>query len=227
MNAPLRNPAAQTFLNSCPHHGGMTQAAQFGRRGVAAPKKNAAPAIMSCDVALTPEQRAHLLGDDKASSGARNNGATPAHEAAPWSRWAGFAACAAATCVVAALTLIGHPQHDSIAAMPTALEPAAKGLLKGAGGGWFEPLSLAWSIFVISSNLAFNLWLTHKFCNMKRFRGLAAYGLTGAAISAGLAFATAMLGLGDSEIGYSMEALSGGGAAVLYRLLSSGSWRKR
>lgn len=203
----------------------MTQAAQFGRRGLAAPKTIAAPASASFGVALTPEQRAILLGDGKAASAARKNQAATEHHVAPWSRWAGFAACAAATCVVAAFSMVGGPPHDSIAAMPSALEPAAKGLLKGASGGWFQPLSLAWSLFVISSNLAFNLWLTHKFCNLNRLRGLAAYGLIGAVISAGLAFATAMLGLGDSEIGYFMEALSGGGAALLYRLLSAGSWR--
>ncbi len=204
----------------------MTQAAQFGRRGLAAPTKNVAPpATASLDVALTPEQRALLFGDDKAAPAARENGAATEHHHAPWSRWAGFAACTAATCVVAAFTMVGQPPHDAIAAMPTALEPAAKGLLKGAGGSWFQPLSLAWSLFVISSNLAFNLWLTHKICSFNRLRSLAAYALAGAVISAGLAFATAMIGLGDLEIGYAMEALSGGGAAVLYRLLSVGSWR--
>ena len=46
-------------------------------------------------------------------------------------------------------------------------------------------------------------------------------------MSVAVAFVTATLGLGDSEIGYVMEALSGGGAAFLYRLLAGGSWRLR
>ncbi len=206
----------------------MNQTAQFGRRGAASPPKKApAASSASFDVVLSPEQRALLLGDARApaEAWAGPSGAQDIH-AAPWSRWAGFAACAASTCMVAAFTLTGKP-HETIAALPPMLEPAAKDLVAQTAGGWFGAVSIAWSIFIIASNLGLNLWLSHKFCALARWRGLPAFTLTGAAMSAAIAFLTAIVGLGEFEIGYAMEALSGAGAAFLYRLLAGGSWRAR
>jgi hypothetical protein len=205
----------------------MTQTAQFGRRGLSAPKTSVAAAPVSFDVAMTPEQRALLLGDCRNGDAAAQSFAAPsdAHRA-PWSRGAGFAACAASTCLVAAFTLTGKP-HDNIAALPSMFEPAAKDLVAQTAGGWFGAISILWSIFIIASNLGLNLWLSHKFCALAQWRGLSAFASTGAAVSVAVAFVTATLGLGDSEIGYVMEALSGGGAAFLYRLLAGGSWRLR
>jgi hypothetical protein len=205
----------------------MTQTAQFGRRGLAAPKKTSPAAAGDFDVVLTPEQRAWLLDDGNLSAETRRSpSAASDPHALPWSRWAGFAACTASTCLVAAFTLTGKP-HEIIAALPPMFEPAAKDLVAQTAGGWFGAVSIAWSIFIIASNLGLNLWLSHKFCGLTQWRGLPAFTLTGAAVSAAIAFLTAAVGLGDSEIGYAMEALSGGGAAFLYRLLAGGSCRAR
>jgi hypothetical protein len=188
----------------------MTKPASFGRRGLAAP--DAAPAqALGGDLALTPEQRAYLFGAE--ASPIEDAPAAKVHV-----RHAGFIACAAITALVAALTLLGKP-HDTVAALPPQLEEQAKAVFQLAGG-WFEPLALAWSIFVIASNLAANLWLTQKLCSWRSWSGFPAFSLIGAATSVAVAFATGVIGLGETEIGYAMEAVSGGGVAALYRLLA-------
>jgi hypothetical protein len=203
----------------------MTKTATFGRRGPARPgaatqafaqssasgrAPGGAPDI-ALDVALTPEQRALLFG-----------GNAPAERAivatTRRSRLAAFVACAAVTALVSVLTLVGAP-HDNVAALPPQLEEQAKAVFQLAGG-WFTPLTLAWSIFVIGSNLAANLWVTQKVCGWRNWSGFPAFSLIGAGTSVAIAFATALIGLGETEIGYAMEALSGGGAAALYRLLA-------
>jgi hypothetical protein len=188
----------------------MTKPASFGRRGLAAP--DAAPfQALGGDLALTPEQRAYLFGAETLP--VEDEPAAKVHV-----RHAGFIACAAITALVAALTLLGKP-HDTVAALPPQLEEQAKAVFQLAGG-WFAPLALAWSIFVIASNLAANLWLTQKLCGWRNWSGFPAFSLIGAATSVVVAFATGAIGLGETEIGYAMEAVSGGGAAALYRLLA-------
>ncbi|WP_296714220.1 hypothetical protein [Rhodoblastus sp.] len=189
----------------------MNKPASFGRRGSAAPKHAAPVQALGGDLALTPEQRAYLFGAE----------AAPVEEAPAAKvhvRHAGFIACAATTALVAALTLLGKP-HDTVAALPPQLEEQAKAVFQLAGS-WFTPLALAWSIFVIASNLAANLWLTQKFCGWRNWSGFPAFSLIGAATSVAVAFATGVIGLGETEIGYAMEAVSGGGVAALYRLLA-------
>jgi hypothetical protein len=193
----------------------MKQPAAFGRRNAAAPvarRAAVAPPGDSSAIALTPEQRAYLFGAD-----AETADAAPERPPAP-ARFAGPIACLSITALVAALTLFGKP-HDSVAALPPGLEDQAKAVFQLAGG-WFEPLTLLWSIFVIAANLSANLWLTQKFCGWGRWSGLPAFSAIGAVMSVMVAFLTALIGLGDSEIGYVFEALSGGGAAALYRLLA-------
>ena len=214
----------------------MIKTVPFGRRGaarpVAAPAQAFAPEAFGPEafapqvsgtqtlaqgvlsgVALTPEQRAFLFGVDAPAQPEATDAARTRR-----SRLAAFVACAAVTALVSALTLVGQP-HDTVAALPPQLEEQAKAVFQLAGG-WFTPLTLAWSIFVIGSNLAANLWVTEKLCGWRRWSGLAAFSLIGAGASVTIAFATALIGLGETEIGYAMEALSGGGAAALYRLLA-------
>lgn len=209
----------------------MTKTAPFGRRGaarpVAVPAQAFAPEVFAAQasdaqslaqgilpgIALTPEQRAFLFGADAPAQPEAANAARTRR-----SRLAAFVACAAVTALVSAATLVGQP-HDSVAALPPQLEDQAKAVFQLAGS-WFTPLTLAWSIFVIGSNLAANLWVTEKLCGWRRWSGLAAFSLIGAGASVMIAFATALIGLGETEIGYAMEALSGGGAAALYRLLA-------
>jgi hypothetical protein len=193
----------------------MKQQAAFGRRNAAAPiarRAAVAPQGESGEIALTPEQRAYLFG-----AGAEAGDAAPERPPAP-ARFAGPVACLSVTALVAALTLLGKP-HDTVAALPPGLEDQAKAVFQLAGG-WFEPLTLLWSIFVIAANLSANLWLTQKLCFWRGWSGLSAFSATGAGMSVAVAFLTALIGLGDSEIGYALEAFSGGGAAALYRLLA-------
>jgi hypothetical protein len=140
---------------------------------------------------LTPRQRALLF---EASEAPRiESAAVSTHEIAPWSRRAAFAASLAVTCMVAAFTMAD----------------AAR-----------APLALAGSIFGLGSNLAANLWLTHKFCGWSRLHGFAAFALSGALLGVGMSLITARLGLGETELGYGVDAASGAGAALLYRLLA-------
>lgn len=210
----------------------MNKTVSFGRRGRIIPDVAAAQGLsgqalagqglagqglagqtLAGDIALTPAQRAYLFGAD--APAARED---ILRAKKPKTRGAGLIACLAVTAVVVALTLLGKP-HDTVAALPPQLEDQAKAVFQLAGR-WFTPLTLAWSIFIIASNLAANLWLTEKLCGWRRWSGFPAFSLIGAAMSVVVAFATALIGLGDTEIGYGMEALSGGGAAALYRLLA-------
>ncbi len=122
-----------------------------------------------------------------------DSAATSTGEIAPWSGRAAFAAGFAVTSVVAAFTLAGGPQ---------------------------EPVALAGSIFATGSNLAANLWLTQKFCGWVGRPSLWAFALAGAALGVGVSFITEQLGFGETELGYGLEAVSGAGAALLYRLLA-------
>jgi len=109
--------------------------------------------------------------------------------------------------------------HDSLATLPQGMDSmgeAAFGLL----GQWSGLAALAWSISVIAANLGANLWCTRKLSALAGWRGLTPILATGAGVSVAIAYVTALLGLGESEIGYALEALSGAGVAGLYRLLS-------
>jgi hypothetical protein len=141
--------------------------------------------------ALTPEQRALLF--DASEAQPVEPPKISSREIAPWSRRAALASSLAVTFPVAALTLAGGAQ---------------------------EPLALVGSIFAIASNLAANLWLAQKLCGWTRLPGFAAFALTGALLGLAMSFVTARLGLGENELGYGVDALSGAGAALLYRLLS-------
>ena len=189
----------------------MNKPASFGRRGVAAPRKTPAPE--TTELSLTPEQRTYLFGATAAPPRDEPEGAIePLH-----ARHAGLIASLAATALITGLSFIGKPQD---AATPPLGLDAQAGALLGLAEGWLGPLGLAWSIFATASNVAFNLWLTRKVCAWRNATTLPAFALAGAVASAAIAFFTAMLGLGDSEIGYAMEALAGGAAAALYRLLA-------
>ncbi|WP_294532099.1 hypothetical protein [uncultured Rhodoblastus sp.] len=163
----------------------------FGRRG--RPAKISAPSARAPNLApsLTPAQRALLFEAGEAP--AVETAAISSTEIAPWSRPAALVASLAVTGVVAAFALAGESR---------------------------EPLELAGSILSVGSNLAANLWLTQKFCALARLHGFAAFALTGALLGLGLSFAAARIGLGDTELGYEVDALSGAGAALLYRLLA-------
>ena len=86
---------------------------------------------------------------------------------------------------------------------------------RAPAGDGFGPLTLAWSMFVIASNLGANLWLTRKFCFWRGLASLPAFAASGAVIGFLVAAVTALIGLGETEIGYFAEAFSGGGAALL------------
>jgi hypothetical protein len=141
--------------------------------------------------ALTPEQRALLFDASEAAH------VEPPHissgEIAPWSRRAALASSLAVTFPVAALTLADEAQ---------------------------EPLALAGSILALASNLAANLWLAQKICGWTRLQSFIAFAVTGALIGLGMSLVTAQLGLGETELGFWIDALSGAGAALLYRLLA-------
>jgi hypothetical protein len=141
--------------------------------------------------ALTPQQRALLF--ESGESPCVEPAAISLEEIAPWSRPAAFAASLAVTGVVAAFTLAGESR---------------------------EPLALAVAILSLASNLSATLWTTQKFCALARLPYFAAFALTGALLGLGLSFVTARLGLGETETGYGIDAVSGAGAALLYRLLA-------
>jgi hypothetical protein len=143
--------------------------------------------------ALTPQQRALLFGAGEAPC------PEPAPAAsrgiAPWSPRAALAASLAVAGLVVALRLAGES---------------------------CEPVALAVSALSLAANLAGNLWLTQKMGALARRPGFIAFALTGALLGLGLSFAAARLGLGDTGLGYPMDALSGAGAALFYRLLAGG-----
>jgi hypothetical protein len=170
----------------------MTQTVPFGRRGAARAPKAAALDARQAP-ALTPAQRALLFGAGEAPC--PEPAPALARELAPWSPRAALAASLAVAGLVAALTLAGESR---------------------------EPVALAVSALSLAANLAGNLWLTQKIGALARQPGLAAFALTGALLGLGLSFAAARLGLGHTELGYEMDALSGAGAALLYRLLAGG-----
>ena len=83
-----------------------------------------------------------------------------------------------------------------------------------------RPFALIWSIAVNFANFSANLWLTRKVCGVLGVATLPAYMGLGAALGVGAAWLSCVSGMGDSNIGYAMEALAGAGVAGLYRLLS-------
>ncbi len=149
-----------------------------------------AASAVSLEPALRPEQRALLFNGREAPSAEKS---ASIGEIAPWSGRAAFTAGFAVTGLVVVSLLVSGPQ---------------------------EPVALASSIFATGSNLSANLWLTQKFCAWARRPGLPAFALTGAALGVGVPFVTEQLGFGETELGFGMEALSGAGAALLYRLLA-------
>jgi hypothetical protein len=170
----------------------MIQPVPFGRRDTARAQKPAALDALRAP-ALTPQQRALLFGAGEETC--PESAPAPSRGIAPWSPRAALAASLAVAGLVAALTLAGESR---------------------------EPVALAVSALSLAANLAGNLWLTQKIGALARQPGLAAFALTGALLGLGLSFAAARLGLGHTELGYEMDALSGAGAALLYRLLAGG-----
>lgn len=164
----------------------MKPQASFGRRAPPAPLRRGGTAA----VALTPAQRALLFapGDGVADSGA-------ARKSAPWSRCAGFVACAVASALAVALSLARQEG-----------EPNA--------------FALAFQLFSIASNISVSCWLAQKLCCWRGLSGFVAYGLAGAGVNLGLSWLGAQLGLGESDLGYAADAVAGGGAALLYLLLA-------
>jgi hypothetical protein len=70
------------------------------------------------------------------------------------------------------------------------------------------------------ANFSANLWLTRKLAALFGLSAFAAYAGVGALLGAAMAWLSAALGLGASDIGLWMEALAGAGVSGLYRLLS-------
>lgn len=195
----------------------------FGRRNRALARPPAKPAPAP-QLVLTPEQRARLFDDaDPEKPTAWPSVAAPREAAPAPVRRAGLVACAAATAVVAALGALGG--HDAaLAGMPQAVAPMSRDFLSliGAGAG---PLALIWSIAVNFANFSANLWLTRKVCGALGVAALPPYMGLGAALGVGAAWLSGVAGLGDSDIGYVMEAFAGAGVAGLYRLLSGAASR--
>lgn len=186
----------------------------FGRRNraIAPPPPPAKPQVV-----LTPEQRASLFAGEPETGAAQSKFDAEALDH-PHLRRAAWLSCAVMTALAVALTQFGKP-HDSLAALPSVLAPMGETFV-GMMGPWGGPMALAWSIFIIAANLGSNLWLTRQIGAFAGWRGLAPYLASGAGVSVAIAFGSALLGLGESEIGYGLEALTGAGVAGLYRLLS-------
>jgi hypothetical protein len=183
--------------------------AAFGRRNRALARPPARPAPAP-ELVLTPEQRARLFDDaDPEKPTAWPSVAAPREAARAPVRRAGLVACAAGTAVVVALGAFGG--HDAALADSDFLS------LIGSGAGSF---ALIWSIAVNFANFSANLWLTRKLSGVLGVATLPAYMGLGAALGVGAAWLSCVTGMGDSNIGYDMEALAGAGVAGLYRLLS-------
>ncbi len=203
----------------------MKPQAQFGRR--ATPPQAGArvrPDLrVATPVELTQAQRALLFAaDDEAGAPAISAAPGPA----PWSRGAGLIACAAVSAVAVALTLNLQRQGAEPAGLD-ATSLAATGLaatgLAATGATVFGatgPGALAWLLFSVASNIGTSCWLTHKFCGWRGLGDFVAYGIVGACISAALSYLSAFLGLGESDLGYAADAVTGGVAALLYLLLA-------
>jgi hypothetical protein len=111
-------------------------------------------------------------------------------------------------------------RHDTaLAGVPAAIEPMTESFLALAGPV-AGPLALAWSIVVNYANFSANLWLTRKLAGALGVAGVPAFAGIGAVLGLGVAWVSYVAGLGDSDIGFAMEALAGAGVAGLYRLLS-------
>jgi hypothetical protein len=194
--------------------------AAFGRRNRAlAP--SAPVTAPKPELVLTPEQRAYLFGarekEEAAEPDLAGAYARPTPEPRPVRR-AGLIACAAMTALAVALSSIG--KHDAaLAGVPTAIEPMTENFLALVGPA-AGPFALAWSIFVNFANFSANLWLTRKLSGALGLAGLPAYAGLGAAIGLCVALLSSVAGLGESDIGFAMEALAGAGVAGLYWLLS-------
>jgi hypothetical protein len=196
--------------------------AAFGRRNRAPAPPIARPAPEP-DLVLTQAQRAYLFGgaETEAASQGRSRAGAREKPASPPVRRAGLIACAAITAVVAALRALGA--HESapaaLAGIPDAVAPMSRQALAliGSGAG---PLALVWSILVNFGNFSANLWLTRKISGALGVATLPAFLGLGAGLGFGVAWLSCVAGMGDSEIGYAMEALAGAGVAGLYWLLS-------
>ena len=130
-------------------------------------------------------------------------------------RRAGLVACAAATAVVVALGALGGHGPRWRGCRTPSRRRAGIHVLIGAAA-----LALIWSIAVNFANFSANLWLTRKLSGVLGVATLPAYMGLGAALGVGAAWLSCVTGMGDSNIGYDMEALAGAGVAGLYRLLS-------
>lgn len=166
----------------------MKPQAPFGRR--APPTQTPLRRGLTAAVALTPEQRALLFASSDGAAAVAT-----AHELPPWSRGAGFIACAVASTFAVALSLVRQ-------------------------GGEPDAFALAFQLFSIALNISLSCWLAHRICNWRGLCGYVAYGLAGAGVNMALAWLGAQLGLGESDLGYVADDLAGGGAALLYLLLA-------
>ncbi|MBB4198361.1 hypothetical protein GGD83_002161 [Rhodoblastus sphagnicola] len=194
--------------------------AAFGRRNRPATPRRANPAPKP-DLVLTPEQRAYLFGgiEREIASDRVSAGASPKNTPEPRPiRRAGLIACAAMTAVMAALSSIGA-HNAALAGLPTAIAPMSQDFLAliGSAAG---PFALAWSIVVNFTNFSANLWVTRHLAAALELASPLAFAGLGALFGLGLAWLSAVLGLGESDIGLAMEAVAGAGVAALYRLLS-------
>jgi hypothetical protein len=197
--------------------------AAFGRRNRAiAPPP---PPTSKPQLVLTPDQRAYLFASAPDANASAQTGASPKFDETvpPHLRRAAWLSCAVMTAITVALTQIGKTEdalaHDSLATLPQGLDSIGQAVF-GMMGPSAGLVALAWSVFVIAANLGANLWFTRKLAALAGWRGLTPFMASGAGVSVAIAFVTALLGLGESEIGYAFEALSGAGVAGLYRWLS-------
>jgi len=188
--------------------------ASFGRRNRAPARDPATPAP-SAELALTQEQRAYLFAGEEWETA---SGVATAPLPVRPTRRAALIASAAMTATTVALGAIG--QHDAaLAGLPPAMEPMTQEFLTLIGAA-AAPLALAWSLVVNFLNFSANLWLTRALAGAFGLSSLPAYAGIGALLGVGMAWLSAVLGLGASEIGLGMEALAGAGVAALYRQLS-------
>jgi hypothetical protein len=198
--------------------------AAFGRRNRAPAPRSAKPApsrktssAPAAELVLTEAQRAYLFAGDERERAA--DWAPAETSSRPGSnRRAGLIACAAMTSVTVALSSIG--KHDGgLAGVPAAIEPMTHDFLGliGSSAGAFV---LAWSVLIYFVNFSANLWLTRKLTAAFDLSAPPAYAGIGALLGLTVAWISAALGLGASDIGLGMEALAGAGVAGLYRLLS-------
>jgi hypothetical protein len=133
----------------------------------------------------------------------------------PWSTRAALLAGLATACLCAGLLIVQTKADD-----PTAGDLNQVASLVGVDARAIGPALLLLSLWQAAQSTSFTLLATHFVSKRLGDVGLPAFTATGAATGLLSALACQLLGFGGPEHGYLYEALMGGCAGFIYRLLA-------